>query len=76
MDDDILTILQIVIIPPETRVHWSDGATTKVFLESEDAFSEEEGMLYAMLKKFMPMSEILEAMKTGKASLDFLGTLQ
>jgi hypothetical protein len=67
-----MKILQIVIIPPETRVHWEDGSITKVRLEEGDAFSEEEGMLYAMLKKFIPMSEILEAIKTGKESLNFL----
>jgi hypothetical protein len=68
------SILQIVIVPLETRVHWSDGTVTMVKLEEGDAFSEESGMLYAMLKKFIPMSQILEAMKSGKKSLEFLGT--
>lgn len=67
-----IQILQIVIIPPETRVHWNDGSVTKVRLEESDAFSEEEGMLYAMLKKFIPITKVLEAMNTGKESLKFL----
>ena len=64
-----LKILQTIIYPLETRIIWSDGTETFAEASGGDTFDEEKGVLFAIGKKFMKTSEILESIKDGKQSV-------
>lgn len=64
-----LYIEWVVISPPVTTVKWSDGTTTWVRLGEKDSFSEEQGILFAIAKKFLSYTEIEDAIEMGKNSL-------
>ena len=64
-----LKILQTIIYPLKTRVIWNDGTETEAEISGDDTFDEDKGVLYAIVKKFLPTSEILEAIRDGKDSV-------
>lgn len=64
-----LRILQTIIYPLETKVIWSDGTKTCAKVTGNDSFDEEKGILFAIAKKFMKTSDILEAIEDGKQSV-------
>ena len=64
-----ISIELVVISPPHTAIKWSDGSVTSVSLGAKDTFSESEGVLRAIAKKFLSTTDIEKAIEMGKESI-------
>lgn len=63
-----MKIEYVTIHPVTTTIGWDDGTTTSVESGKNDVFNVQTGILWAIAKKFLAVSDILKAFEMGEKS--------